>query len=233
MFTKRPEAATNDKLPTPEQLNPPTLDLRAIEQQPPKAAQPYKKPSQPTSVIGPELTVAGSVTSNGTVHIDGRIEGDVHCATLTVGETATISGGVRADQIAVNGEVQGNINGDHVTLEPKARVSGDIHHRSLAIAQGAHFEGWARRNSEKDGMDRKSIEASLRASESYDPLVLDATTLNELPNPSSAVADQADDEDDEEIKKAETSGTSIARSNDKKKPKTQKSEAMEKPEAVH
>lgn len=233
MFTKRPEAASNDKLPSPEQLSPPTLDLRAIEQQPPRAAQSYKKPSQPTSVIGPELTVAGSVTSNGTVHIDGRIEGDVHCATLTVGETATISGGVRADQIAVNGEVQGNINGDHVTLEPKARVSGDIHHRSLAIAQGAHFEGWARRNNEKDGMDRKSIEAALRAGESYDPLVLDATTLNELPNPSAAVADHLEDEKDEEIKKTASSGTSIARSSDKKKVKAKKAPAAEKPEAVH
>lgn len=230
MFTKRPEAALDDKLPTPEQLPPPTLDLRAIEQQPPKAAQSYKKPSQPTSVIGPELTVAGSVTSNGTVHIDGRIEGDVHCATLTVGETATISGGVRADQIAVNGEVQGNINGNHVTLEPKARVSGDIHHRSLAIAQGAQFEGWARRNSEKDGMDRKSIEAALRAGQSYDPVVLDATTLNELPNPSTAVTDRPDDDSEDDVKKAEPAKTSIARSTKKKAKKTAE---VEKAEAIH
>ena len=204
MFSKRPEAASEDSHSSPEQLAPPTLDLQAIEQRAPRAVQNYQQAAKrPASVIGPELTVAGNVTSKGTVHIDGRIEGDVNCATLTVGESALISGGVRAEQIAVNGEVRGNINGDHVTLQPKARVSGDIHHRSLAIAQGAHFEGWARR-SEAEAADRSSIEAALRAGESYEPVVLDAGTLNELPNPTTAVTDQADEDDGKQAKASES-----------------------------
>ena len=74
MFTKRPEAAPEDSKPAPEQLAPPTLDLQAIEQPKPKAAPTFKQsPPKATSVIGPELTVAGNVTSKGTVHIDGRI----------------------------------------------------------------------------------------------------------------------------------------------------------------
>lgn len=230
MFSKRPEAASEDSHPTPEQLAPPTLDLQAIEQRAPRAVQNYQKASRrPASVIGPELTVAGNVTSKGTVHIDGRIEGDVNCATLTVGESALISGGVRAEQIAVNGEVRGNINGDHVTLQPKARVSGDIHHRSLAIAQGAHFEGWARRN-ETDDVDRGSIEAALRAGESYEPVVLDAGTLNELPNPTTAVTDQPEEDEAKQAKspeavKADTSGP-------KEKPEKSGAE-IEKPGALH
>jgi cytoskeletal protein CcmA (bactofilin family) len=98
------------------------------------------------SVIGEDLTVTGNVISKGEVQVDGEIQGDVHCASLVVGEKATITGSVVAEDVIVRGRVLGSVRSQRVTLQSTSHVEGDIHHQSLAIEQGAYFEGKSRRS---------------------------------------------------------------------------------------
>ena len=51
-----------------------------------------------------------------------------------------------AEDIVVRGRVVGSIRGLRVTLQSQAHVEGDIFHQSLAIEQGAYFEGKSRRS---------------------------------------------------------------------------------------
>jgi cytoskeletal protein CcmA (bactofilin family) len=46
----------------------------------------------------------------------------------------------------VRGRLEGTITGYRVTLQAQCHVEGDIFHQSLAIEQGAYFEGKARRS---------------------------------------------------------------------------------------
>jgi cytoskeletal protein CcmA (bactofilin family) len=46
----------------------------------------------------------------------------------------------------VRGKVIGSIRGLRVTLQSQSHVEGDIFHQSLAIEQGAYFEGKSRRS---------------------------------------------------------------------------------------
>lgn len=97
------------------------------------------------SIIGEDLTVTGNVLSKGEVQVDGQIQGDVHSASLIVGEKAQITGGIVAEDVVVRGQVMGSIRGVRVTLQASSHVEGDIFHQSLAIEQGAFFEGKSRR----------------------------------------------------------------------------------------
>jgi cytoskeletal protein CcmA (bactofilin family) len=97
------------------------------------------------SIIGEDLTVTGNVLSKGEVQVDGQIQGDVHCSSLIVGEKAEITGGIVASDVVVRGQVMGSIRGERVTLQSSSHVEGDIFHMSLAIEQGAFFEGKSRR----------------------------------------------------------------------------------------
>ncbi len=97
------------------------------------------------SIIGEDLTVTGNVLSKGEVQVDGQIQGDVHCSSLIVGEKAEITGGIVAEDVVVRGQVMGSIRGVRVTLQSSSHVEGDIFHQSLAIEQGAFFEGKSRR----------------------------------------------------------------------------------------
>ena len=98
------------------------------------------------SIIGEDLTVTGNVLSRGEVQVDGQIQGDVHCSSLIVGEKAQITGGIVAEDVVVRGRVMGSVRGNRVTLQASSHVEGDVFHKSLAIKQGAFFEGKSRRS---------------------------------------------------------------------------------------
>ena len=98
------------------------------------------------SIIGEDLTITGNVSSKGEIQVDGQIQGDVHCGSLLLGDKSQITGGVVAEDVVVRGHVIGSIRGLRVTLQSQSHVEGDIYHQSLAIEQGAYFEGKSRRS---------------------------------------------------------------------------------------
>ena len=51
-----------------------------------------------------------------------------------------------AEEIVVRGRLVGTIKGLRITLQGPSHVEGDIYHQSLAIEQGAYFEGKSRRS---------------------------------------------------------------------------------------
>lgn len=148
MFTRKPDRSA-DK---PASVSSEEADIHADNdgESPPAPVQlstPLKGSSQMVpSVIGEDLTVEGNVISKGEVQLEGEIKGDVHCASLVIGDKALIEGGVVADDVIVRGRVVGSIRGHRVTLQSSSHVEGDIFHQSLAIEQGAYFEGKSRRS---------------------------------------------------------------------------------------
>lgn len=98
------------------------------------------------SIIGTDLSITGNLESKGEVQIEGEVQGDVHAARIVVGERARITGSLIADEVVVRGGVQGSIRGNSVTFQAASRVEGDVFHKSLAIEQGAYFEGKSRRS---------------------------------------------------------------------------------------
>ncbi len=109
------------------------------------------KPKAAPSVLSSDLKVVGNLRTAGDIQIEGEVEGDIHAHLLTVGEGATISGEVVADDVIVNGRVIGRVRGLKVRLTSTARVEGDIIHKTIAIESGAHFEGSVQRQDDPLG----------------------------------------------------------------------------------
>jgi cytoskeletal protein CcmA (bactofilin family) len=104
-------------------------------------------PSQ-RSVIGNDLKIIGQglkIISQGTLQVDGEVEGDVGGSEVIIGEKGRVTGTVAAERVIVRGQISGVIRGVTVTLQASSKVEGDIHHMSLAIEQGAEFDGRCRR----------------------------------------------------------------------------------------
>src|SRR5512132_3909827 len=93
------------------------------------------------STIGEGLTITGNVTSKGALHLDGRVQGDVHCVALVLGENAQLEGNVTAEEVMVRGRLIGSVRALRVMLQSTAHVEGNLFHKSLALEQGTHFEG--------------------------------------------------------------------------------------------
>ena len=98
------------------------------------------------SIIGEDLTITGNVACKGEIQVDGKIHGDIHCSSLLLGDKAHVKGGVVAEDVVVRGHLMGTIRGVRITLQAPSHVEGDIFHQSLAIEQGAYFEGKSRRS---------------------------------------------------------------------------------------
>ncbi|MEO1266288.1 MAG: polymer-forming cytoskeletal protein, partial [Pseudomonadota bacterium] len=98
------------------------------------------------SVIGEGLLIVGNLTSKSEVHIDGEVKGDIRGAQVLIGKSARISGNVIGDDVVVRGHVKGAVHGRRVAVQASGHVEGDIHHETLAIEQGAFFEGRSKRS---------------------------------------------------------------------------------------
>src|SRR5215470_14549377 len=119
-------------------------------------------PRQRGTVIAKGLKIVGSVTAEGLVEVNGKIDGELHCTSLVIARGANINGIVIAERVVVDGIVEGPIQGGEVVLKSQAHVVGDIHHRSLAIESGAFFDGrsvHARANGQRatERVEKKSV----------------------------------------------------------------------------
>lgn len=107
--------------------------------------------SRAPSILSSDLTIHGSIISEGEVQLDGTVEGDVKAVSLTIGEEATVRGEIVAETVVVRGRVEGSVRARQVQLASTARVEGDVVHASLAIESGAYFDGQCKRSSDPLG----------------------------------------------------------------------------------
>ena len=93
--------------------------------------------------LGKGSQFKGIVTFEGTIRIDGRLEGEIHTkGTLVVGEHAVIEGDVSADVVISGGRVTGNIIAkEKVQLLSTGVVLGTIKAPLLSVEEGARFMG--------------------------------------------------------------------------------------------
>jgi cytoskeletal protein CcmA (bactofilin family) len=93
------------------------------------------------SLVADGVRLKGDLATEGDLHLDGAVDGDVRVGQLTVGETGAVTGTIHANSVEVRGRVAGTITAGSVRLWATARVDGDISSTELAIEGGAHFVG--------------------------------------------------------------------------------------------
>jgi cytoskeletal protein CcmA (bactofilin family) len=93
------------------------------------------------SCIGRGMTVVGKISSEETLNVFGRVEGELHASIVRISDGAQVEGVIAAQDLTIGGHFKGTIQANRVTLTCSAVVEGEIHHRSLAIEENAWFAG--------------------------------------------------------------------------------------------
>jgi cytoskeletal protein CcmA (bactofilin family) len=101
--------------------------------------------AETVSTLGPGMTIVGKIDCQGTLHIFGRIEGELRATNVLIGNGAQFDGNVIAQGVTIDGRLSGTIHATRVNLQSNAVVDGDIFHRVLSIDENAQFEGSSRR----------------------------------------------------------------------------------------
>ncbi|HVX40862.1 MAG TPA: polymer-forming cytoskeletal protein [Gemmatimonadaceae bacterium] len=100
-------------------------------------------PATAYSVVDEHTVIHGEIATEGTIRIDGRLDGRMHRAdTLIVGRTGTIVGDIEAREVVVAGAVQGNILADgRVEVQPTGSIRGDVRAPVMRLEEGGTVQG--------------------------------------------------------------------------------------------
>jgi cytoskeletal protein CcmA (bactofilin family) len=97
------------------------------------------------SLIAADITIEGKIEGGGSVRIAGKFNGDVNVqGDLTIEAGAKLTGGVRANNVTIAGELEGNVaEASHVDLLQTGVMIGDLKAGSLTVTAGARMRGQA------------------------------------------------------------------------------------------
>ncbi len=93
------------------------------------------------SFISADTKVTGDLEGVGDISVEGSVEGNISCRTLTLRGEPTITGDVHAEAVHVCGRFKGALYAKKVVLTKAARMTGDIYYETLELQEGAKFEG--------------------------------------------------------------------------------------------
>ena len=96
------------------------------------------------SILAAGLKIVGNVVSDGVVHVEGEVDGDIHCAELTIGSGGAVNGHVSAGRVLILGRMVGTIRGRAVRISRGATVVGEVIHERLTVEAGARLDGYYR-----------------------------------------------------------------------------------------
>lgn len=95
------------------------------------------------TLVGQGTLLKGRVEAQGTLRIDGFIEGEiVTTGDVIIGEKGTVKAQVTARNLTIGGTMEGNaIVGESLSILPQGRLVGDAKMKKLIIEEGAFFQG--------------------------------------------------------------------------------------------
>ena len=93
------------------------------------------------SIISYDTKIKGDVWGGDTIHIDGKLEGNITCNEVIIGTRGYIMGDIKAKSLNVYGTVNGTIETDDLFVANNARLIGSAYYSKIALEPGAYIEG--------------------------------------------------------------------------------------------
>jgi cytoskeletal protein CcmA (bactofilin family) len=128
--------------------DPPSNPIEPKKEATPLSSMPFKAP-EPDSTrgqasIGKAVKINGQIYSKEDLYVDGDVEGTIELQEhrLTIGPNGKVHSSVKAREVVVLGNIQGNVDAsDKLEIRKDARLVGDIKTARIIIEDGAYFKG--------------------------------------------------------------------------------------------
>lgn len=96
------------------------------------------------AMIGQGITIAGDITADTDLKVDGHVQGRVIQSTkcVEIGESGQVAANIKANVVKIGGEVSGDIAGvEKVTITRTGRVQGNVIAPRVVLEDGSLFRG--------------------------------------------------------------------------------------------
>ncbi|HHV16867.1 MAG TPA: polymer-forming cytoskeletal protein [Gelria sp.] len=104
------------------------------------------------SLISPGVEIKGDISSQGSIRIDGYVEGNLNIkGDLILGDKGKIKGEVKAENIIIAGKIEGTATaGTRLEIAATGTIVGDINATTLIIEEGGLLDGTSRMTRAKE-----------------------------------------------------------------------------------
>jgi cytoskeletal protein CcmA (bactofilin family) len=95
------------------------------------------------SVVGRGARVRGRVSGDGSLRVEGQVEGEIAVSgDLSIDEGAVITGDVEAHAVTISGALTGDVSArGPVAIRATAKVAGNMGGAEVSLEEGASFTG--------------------------------------------------------------------------------------------
>ncbi|MBO5911531.1 MAG: polymer-forming cytoskeletal protein [Elusimicrobiaceae bacterium] len=94
------------------------------------------------SVVSAECYFQGTLNVQGSLRVDGTLEGSVDNARhVIVGDGGKIVGDVTAQIVVCGGAIEGNVCAEMLEVLSKASILGDIRAKKMIVEEGGRIDG--------------------------------------------------------------------------------------------
>ena len=98
--------------------------------------------SESSLMIGEGVIITGTIKANSKVTIQGTVDGDIECNSITISKSGNVKGKIKTDTITVEGKAEGEINADDVlNIKSQGHVSGKVFYGEIQIEEGCKISG--------------------------------------------------------------------------------------------
>ncbi len=100
-------------------------------------------PEAVISIIGPGMKVVGDCLTDGTVRVEGTVEGSVKAGkAVVVGKQGAVIGDVQTQDAVISGRVTGTLVAEsRLELQATCQIDGDVRTRRMQLEEGALLNG--------------------------------------------------------------------------------------------
>ena len=94
------------------------------------------------SVVSTECYFQGTLNVQGSLRVDGTLEGSVDNAHhVIIGTEGKIVGDVSAKVVVCGGKIEGNVCADMLEILAQASITGDIRAQKMVVEEGGRING--------------------------------------------------------------------------------------------
>jgi cytoskeletal protein CcmA (bactofilin family) len=95
------------------------------------------------SIIGPGMRLVGDIETDGTVRIEGTVEGNVRAGkAVVIGKDGSVEGTIVTQDAVISGRLVGTLNAEsRLELQSTSRIDGDVYARRMQLEEGAILNG--------------------------------------------------------------------------------------------
>lgn len=95
------------------------------------------------SIIGPGMTIVGDCETDGTIRVEGTVEGSIRAGkAVVIGKQGRVKGDVETQDAVISGRVEGTLTAaSRLELQATCHIEGQVFTRRMQLEEGAVLNG--------------------------------------------------------------------------------------------